>query len=174
MTSEQRSVAAALRVGGQDDDLEQRLDDELTSFNAEATGASVPEPLTVRVTDDTGALVGGLTASVWGRQCSVDMLWVREDQRHAGWGSRLMRAAEEESVRRGCTSMTVSSYTFQAPGFYRKIGFQEVGRIEGVPGGHADVYFHKVIGSGGEADPGVKGIRGEADPGVKRGERPAP
>ncbi|GAB2739446.1 hypothetical protein GCM10027072_38470 [Streptomyces bullii] len=134
-----------MRVGGQDDDLEKRLDDELTAFNAEATGAGEPEPLTVRATDDAGDLVGGLTAWVWGGQCCVDMLWVREDQRHAGWGSRLMRAAEEESARRGCTSMTVSSYTFQAPDFYRKLGFREVGRVEGVPGGHADVSLHKAV-----------------------------
>ncbi|MEV5436316.1 GNAT family N-acetyltransferase [Streptomyces sp. NPDC052682] len=144
MTSDQPS-SATLRVGGRDDGLERWLDDELTAFNARATGAGEPAPLTVRATDGTGRLIGGLTAWVWGRQCSIDMLWVREDQRHAGWGRRLVRAAEEESVRRGCTSITVSSYTFQAPGFYRKLGFREVGRIDGVPGGHADVSFHKVI-----------------------------
>ncbi len=60
-----------------------------------------------------------------------------------------MRAAEEEAVRRGCTDMIVSTYTFQAPGFYPRLGFRERGRVEGVPGGHEDVYFHKRIGAGG-------------------------
>ncbi|MES5822925.1 GNAT family N-acetyltransferase [Streptomyces sp. RG80] len=138
---------ASLTVGGKDDALEQRLDDELTAFNAEATGAGTPAPLTVRVSDADGELVGGLTAWIWGACCAVDMLWVRTDQRHAGWGSRLMRAAEEESVRRGCTEMIVSSFTFQAPDFYKGLGFRETGRTEGIPGGHQDVHLHKVIGS---------------------------
>ncbi len=120
MTSEQHSLAtAALQVGGQDDDLEQRLDDELTAFNTAAADGVRTEALTVRVTDEAGELIGGLTAWTWGTLASVDMLWVRADQRHAGWGSRLMRAAEEEAARRGCTDMIVSTYTFQAPGSIR-------------------------------------------------------
>ncbi|MER8221777.1 GNAT family N-acetyltransferase [Streptomyces sp. NPDC094143] len=142
MTSDQRSVAAALSVGGRDDDLEKRLDEELTAFNTAATGATT-EPLSVRVTDETGEPAGGLTAWTWGSLCSVDMLWVRDDLRNAGWGSRLMRAAETEAARRGCTDMIVSTYTFQAPGFYPRLGYRERGRIEGVPGGHEDVCFHK-------------------------------
>jgi GNAT superfamily N-acetyltransferase len=142
-----QGAAASVRAGGQDDALEQRLDDELTAFNARATGAGTPQDLTVRADDGAGELIGGLTAWVWGRCCVVEMLWVREDQRHAGWGSRLMRAAEAEAVRRGCTDMIVSTYTFQAPDFYRTLGFSETGRTGGIPGGHQDVQFHKTIGS---------------------------
>lgn len=137
----------SLQVGGKDDVLQQRLDDELTAFNAEATGAGTPQPLSIRATDADGELAGGLTAWIWGSCCAVGMLWVREDQRHAGWGSRLMRAAEEEAVRRGCTEMIVSSFTFQAPDFYKRLGYRETGRTEGIPGGHQDVHMHKVIGS---------------------------
>lgn len=137
----------SLQVGGKDDVLQQRLDDELTAFNAEATGAGTPQPLSIRATDADGELAGGLTAWIWGSCCAVGMLWVREDQRHAGWGSRLMRAAEEEAVRRGCTEMIVSSFTFQAPDFYKGLGYRETGRTEGIPGGHQDVHMHKVIGS---------------------------
>ncbi|WOT37551.1 GNAT family N-acetyltransferase [Streptomyces coeruleorubidus] len=147
MTSEQRSVAASLRVGGQDDELEKRLDEELTAFNTAAADGVTTKPLSVRVTDEAGDLIGGLTAWTWGSLCSVDMLWVRADQRHAGWGGRLMRAAEEEAVRRGCTDMVVSTYSFQAPGFYPRLGFRERARIEGVPGGHEDVCFHKRLGT---------------------------
>ncbi|MEV8550484.1 GNAT family N-acetyltransferase [Streptomyces glaucescens] len=136
----------SLRTGGQDDALERFLDEQLTAFNGTACGAGTPEEFSIRVEDATGEPAGGLTGYVWGGLCAVHLLWVREDLRGAGWGSRLMRAAEEEGVRRGCTDMTVSTYTFQAPGFYRKLGFRETGRTPGVPGGHADVSFHKPIG----------------------------
>lgn len=142
---QQPAVTASLNVSGKDEALEERLDDELTAFNARATGAGTPTPLSVRVTDDAGELVGGLTAWIWGGCCAVDMLWVREDQRHAGWGSRLLTAAEEEAARRGCTEAIVSSFTFQAPDFYRGHGYRETGRTEGIPGGHQDVHLHKLL-----------------------------
>jgi len=146
MTSEQQpAVTASLQVGAKDRALERRLDEELTAFNARATGAGEPSPLSVRVTDTEGELVGGLTAWVWGSCCAIDMLWVREDQRHAGWGSKLLRAAEKESARRGCTEVIVSSFTFQAPDFYRGHGYRETGRTEGIPGGNQDVHLHKVL-----------------------------
>ncbi|MGX1129966.1 GNAT superfamily N-acetyltransferase [Streptomyces glaucescens] len=150
MTAEQQHPGAApltLRTGGQDEALEKLLDDELTAFNGAAGGAGTPEEFSVRVDDAAGEPVGGLTGWTWGGLCAVHLLWVREDVRGDGWGSRLMRAAEEEGVRRGCTDMVVSTYTFQAPEFYLKLGFRETGRTPGVPGGHADVSFHKVIGT---------------------------
>ncbi|MGY1582417.1 GNAT family N-acetyltransferase [Streptomyces sp. MN13] len=150
MTAEQQHPGAApltLRTGGQDEALEELLDHELTAFNGAACGAGTPKEFSVRVDDAAGEPVGGLTGWTWGGLCAVHLLWVREDVRGDGWGSRLMRAAEEEGVRRGCTDMVVSTYTFQAPEFYLKLGFRETGRTPGVPGGHADVSFHKVIGT---------------------------
>ncbi|MBB6434032.1 GNAT family N-acetyltransferase [Streptomyces candidus] len=134
---------AAVRIGAQDEDLQDRLDKELTDFNHRATGAYDEQELSVRVTDDRGELVGGLTGSTWGGLCSVDMLWVREDARHAGWGRTLMRAAEEEALRRGCEGVAVSSFTFQAPDFYRGLGYAETGRTPGIPGGNEDVHLFK-------------------------------
>jgi ribosomal protein S18 acetylase RimI-like enzyme len=142
---QQDPVPTSLRVGGENDELRRRLDDELTAFNAAATGAGEPAEFSVDVTDDAGDLVAGLTGWIWGTLCAVDMLWVREDRRHAGRGRRLMRAAEAEGARRGCTDMVVSSFAFQAPGFYRGLGFRETGRTEGIPGGHHDVHFHKPV-----------------------------
>ncbi|MFJ2741107.1 GNAT family N-acetyltransferase [Streptomyces sp. NPDC087440] len=133
---------AVLRVGGEDHDLADRLDRELTAFNNAASGAS-EEELSVRVTDASGELIGGLTGFTWGGLGFVHLLWVREGARHAGWGARLMRGAEEEMRRRGCTGAAVSTYTFQAPGFYERLGYEETGRLPGVPGGHEDVYLFK-------------------------------
>ncbi|GAA2263216.1 N-acetyltransferase [Streptomyces ruber] len=144
-TEQHRARTATLRIGGEDDELERRLGDELDAFNSRVTGAGNWEDFSVRLTDAHGRLAGGLTGSVWGTLCTVEMLWIREDLRGAGWGSRVLKAAEQEAVRRGCTDMTLSSYTFQAPDFYRKHGYRETGRSEGVPGRHCDVYFHKSL-----------------------------
>jgi ribosomal protein S18 acetylase RimI-like enzyme len=142
MAAEQ-GMDATMRVGAGDGDLSARLSKELTAFNVAATGADDEAPLSVQVTDAAGDLVGGLTGWTWGGGGGISMLWVRADRRHEGWGSRLIQAAEDEARRRGCTRMIVASFTFQAPDFYRRHGYEETGRAEGFPGGHADVHFLK-------------------------------
>jgi GNAT superfamily N-acetyltransferase len=142
-----RETAATVRVGGGDKELTARLQDELTAYNVRATGADDEAALSVRLTDPSGALIGGLSGWTWGGCGGIGLLWVREECRREGWGTRLLRTAEDEARRRGCSRMVVSSMSFQAPGFYRRHGYVETGRTEGLPGGHCDVHFFKRLDS---------------------------
>ncbi|MFY1597989.1 GNAT family N-acetyltransferase [Micromonospora sp. WMMD737] len=134
-----------LRVLREDKELQARLDAELTAFNNRATGADDEAGLCVRVDDADGELVAGLTGWTWGGCAGINMVWVREDRRAEGWGGRLLRAAEDEARRRGCAEMSVSSFSFQAPEFYRRHGYLDTGRREGIPGGHVDHHFFKSL-----------------------------
>jgi GNAT superfamily N-acetyltransferase len=134
-----------MRVGEQDADLAARLTEELTAFNNAATGADDERHLSVRVDDAAGLLVAGLVGWTWGGCGGINLVWVRADRRHQGWGARLLQAAEAEARARGCTRMVVSSMTFQAPEFYERHGYVETGRTLGLPGGHADIHFLKTL-----------------------------
>lgn len=134
-----------LHVHAEDGELESRLSKELRAFNNRATGADDDADLSVRVTDSAGELVAGLTGWTWGDCAGINTMWVRQDRRHQGWGSRMLRAAEEEAQRRGCTQISVSSFSFQAPAFYRRHGYLDTGRSEGIPGGHVDHHFWKSL-----------------------------
>lgn len=134
-----------LSVGGRDGELNARLNEGLIAFNDAATGAAERDSFSVKVADGSGALVGGLAAWTWGGLCGIELLWVREESRGDGWGSRILRAAEAEARRRGCDRVSVSSFTFQAPGFYERHGFAESGRSLGIPGGHEDVHLFKSL-----------------------------
>ncbi len=139
-------AAAALTVGGADPDLDTQLSDGLDAFNVHATGDRDQRQLTVRVAGADGRLVAGLSGWTWGTCCGISMVWVREDARAAGWGARLLDAAETEARSRGCEQVVVSSFTFQAPGFYERHGYIETGRTEGIPrAGSADVHLRKVL-----------------------------
>lgn len=135
----------ALSIGGRDGKLNDRLTKELVAFNDVATGEAVRDSFSVKVTDEAGELIGGLAAWTWGGLCGIELLWVREASRKDGWGSRILQAAETEAQRRGCDRVAVSSFTFQAPGFYRRHGYTESGRTLGIPGGHADVHLFKSL-----------------------------
>jgi GNAT superfamily N-acetyltransferase len=140
--------APELRIGAADAELDARLDAELSRYNVAASGVGDQRELTVQVRDDRGELVGGLSGWTWGTCAGIAMFWIREDARRSGWGSRLLAAAEAEAVARGCRQMVLSSFTFQAPDFYRRHGYAETGRTEGLPvAGSADVHFRKDLRS---------------------------
>jgi N-acetylglutamate synthase-like GNAT family acetyltransferase len=87
--------------------------------------------------------VAGLSGTTWGACCKVRDVWVREDLRGSGWGTRLLDAAEEEARRRGCRQVVLASHSFQAPDFYRKRGFEVFAVVEDDPIGHREVYLRK-------------------------------
>jgi GNAT superfamily N-acetyltransferase len=133
-------------TGKADAALDQLLSDELDTFNASATpDVAAAEELTVRMEED-GELVAGVSGWTWGRAAGIGMSWVREDRRGTGVGARLVAAFEGEAVARGCTHVFVTSFTFQAPGFYRRLGYEEIFRWKSVPTpGRDEVHMRKEL-----------------------------
>jgi GNAT superfamily N-acetyltransferase len=138
---------STVHVGEADSDLDRRLSDALDVVNAAATpGVTAARELTVRVTDPAGALVGGVSGWTWGVAAGIGMTWVREDAQGAGVGTRLLDAFEREAAERGAEHVFVTSFTFQAPGFYERHGYVEFARWVGVPTrGSADVHLRKAL-----------------------------
>lgn len=135
-----------LSVGDGDADLDARLSDELDAYNFAAVGQSNLKEFTIKAEDPLGNLVAGLSGWTWGTCAGIGMVWVRDDARKSGWGGRMLTAAENVARGRGCRQLLVSSFTFQAPDFYRRHGYTEFARSEGLPvEGAADVHFVKVL-----------------------------
>ena len=41
--------------------------------------------------------------------------------------------------------MVLSTHSFQAPDFYRRLGFTVVGEVKGYPEGHSSIYLRKLL-----------------------------
>jgi GNAT superfamily N-acetyltransferase len=134
-----------VEVGEARPDLDQRLSDELDKVNAAATeGVAPSRELTVQVLDGSGDLAAGMSGWTWGVAAGIGLTWVREEARGDGLGGRLLDEFEAEARSRGCTHVFVTSFTFQAPGFYERHGYREIFRWEGVPAAdQADVHLRK-------------------------------
>ena len=139
--SEVRFVA-----GDTDAGLRERLDEEISAFNAAATGHHDGRLLSVAVRGDDDDLQAGLYGWTWGGCGYIDLLWVRDDQRGHGLGARLLAAAEAEIQRRGCDRVALNTHSFQAPDFYARFGYTECGRTPGYPRGHDDIHLVKQFG----------------------------
>ena len=73
----------------------------------------------------------------------IESLWVDEKLRGQDYGSKLMNMVEEEAKKRGCTIAFTDTFSYQAPGFYEKLGYTLHGKLEGFPQGSALYYYHK-------------------------------
>jgi GNAT superfamily N-acetyltransferase len=132
-------------VGDADAGLQKRLDDEINSFNADVTGHHDARELSVAARGDNGDLLAGIYGWTWGGCGYLDLVWVREDQRGSGLGARLLATAESEIRNRGCDRVSLSTHSFQAPGFYARLGYSECGRTPGYPRGHANIHLVKLL-----------------------------
>ena len=121
------------------------LEDRIYEFNAAATGCRDAEEYAAAIRDGDGRIMAAVSGFTWGRCCQIDKLWVAQSARRQGLGSLLVRAVEEHARGKGCSQVILSSHTFQAPDFYRRLGYVEQARIAGYPMGHADIHFRKLL-----------------------------
>jgi GNAT superfamily N-acetyltransferase len=138
-----------ITTGDADAALDERLSHELDRFNAAAVPGPAAAELTVQARDGEDELIGGISGWTWQEAAGIGLTWVRDDQRGSGLGSHLLARFEEEAAARGARRVFVTSFTFQAPGFYERHGFREIFRWDGVPvDGQADVHFRRDLPTG--------------------------
>lgn len=82
-----------------------------------------------------GSVRGGAMGRTWGQCCELQQLWVDETLRLQGQGRRLMQAFEQAAMARGCTTFYLDTFSFQAPAFYRALGYKVVLTLAGYTGG---------------------------------------
>jgi ribosomal protein S18 acetylase RimI-like enzyme len=124
------------------------VDERLYAFNREATGIHDGRLLRVFARDGGGRLVGAATGHTWGGTCEILQLWVDAPRRRAGLGRELMARAEAEARTRGCRQIVLTTHSFQAPAFYRALGFEPVGEVPDYPAGHSELTLRKRLAGG--------------------------
>ena len=97
----------------------------------------------VYVEDEKGNLLSGLVAETFGNWLEIEYLFVKEELRGQGIGSKLLQQAESEAKNRNCRFVFVNTYQFQAPDFYQKHGYKEVFTLQDYPYIGKRFYYQK-------------------------------
>ena len=97
----------------------------LLEYNLPRIEDKDPKDLGVYIRDDNGGIIAGLTGNTHGNWPTIKYLWVSEELRSQGVGSRILKQAEEEAKKRGCKYSFLDTFSFQAPEFYKKYGYKE-------------------------------------------------
>ena len=125
----------------------QYLEDRIYEFNSAATGITDGEWLAIFVRNEEDRIVAGICGNTWGGSLEIRQFWVEESRRKQGLGTRLLEAAEHEAWRRGCRQIVLMTFTFQAPAFYAKHGFEVVAAVDDHPHGHKNLLLRKRLGA---------------------------
>ena len=114
----------------------------LDTFNR-AQGQAPPQELAAFITDDTGAVCGGVMGEVaWG-WLYVDLLWLDPAQRHQGQGAALMTSIEQAARDVGARHCWLATTSFQSLPFYQHQGYTLFGELADRPPGHSYYFVQK-------------------------------
>lgn len=117
----------------------------LVAYNQQFIGVMDHTPVGSFVRDDTGRIRGGATGKIGWGWLTLDLLWIDENLRGTGVGSRLLAQIERLALKRGIYRFKVSTASFQALDFYKTNGYELYATLEDHPPGHTDYSLKKVI-----------------------------
>lgn len=118
----------------------------LVAYNDTRVPRENARDLAVFLRAEEGGLLGGAMGYTHWDWLFVSHLWVDERLRGRGWGQRLMASIEEAAVRRGCHAVHLDTFSFQALGFYEKLGYERFGTLPDYPRGESRYFLWKRLG----------------------------
>ena len=129
---------------GNQSDIEE-IHNMLRSYNLSKREKSENIPVGVYYEDETGKKLAGLTGKTFGNWLCINYLFVSENLRNQGIGSKIIISAENEAKDRGCKYVFVDTFSFQAPAFYEKLGYKCVFSLTNYPYTEKRHYYIKEL-----------------------------
>jgi GNAT superfamily N-acetyltransferase len=139
-------VADALRLVFEADPAPEdaaNVREALGLWNVRVTGFKDYAPAYFFLRDEGGAIKGGVLAYVWGGWLHVDILYLADELRGQGWGTKLMEAAHAIGREKGASGAYLDTFDWQARPFYERLGYELVFEVPGIPEGHTRYYMRK-------------------------------
>lgn len=125
--------------GKEDSDAVHQL---LRSYNRRFTPSSGNYSFHIK---DSGELIAGIVAAATFDTLEVEFLYVSEARRGQGLGSRLLKYAEDKAAADGLRRVLLNTYSYQAPGFYEKLGYQKLFEISPCFGPYSQFFYVKLL-----------------------------
>jgi GNAT superfamily N-acetyltransferase len=117
----------------------------LMEYNLRQVGHMEVENFSLFVKDTDETVLGGITGAILWDIMRVDILWLDDLLRGKGYGSKLIRMAEQYAADKQCKLIKLDTFSFQAPEFYKKLGYEVYGVVEDEPKGFQHFYLYKRV-----------------------------
>jgi len=111
------------------------IDAGLDASNGSAAPLHDVRPITCVARAPSGQVVGGAVGRTWGECAELQQLWVAPEHRRNGMGSQLVKLFEAGAEARGCRTLYLTTFSFQAPALYQSFGYRSTAELRGFPSG---------------------------------------
>lgn len=91
------------------------------------------------------SIIAGIVAESVEDTVEVAYLYVEPAFRGTGLGRQLMEQVENQAADDGMKRVFLNTYSFQAPGFYEKLGYRPVLELSPAFGIHSQTFFLKEL-----------------------------
>ncbi len=115
----------------------------ITNYNKQQAGDDKPQRICFVVQSHEQEIVGGVIGVVYWDWLYVDLMWIEESLRGCGYGHQLLALLEDKARRLGARHSHLDTFSFQAPDFYKKHGYQVFGELKDFPVGHQRYFLTK-------------------------------
>ena len=127
-----------------DQDSSTFVDELLLKELEQKTGRSNRQEDEIHLTwVEGGEVLGGLYAFCRFETCFLDLLAVDPSARSRKVGSQLMHKMESLCREKGLKYILLNTQDYQAPEFYRKLGYEETAAVKDVPFEGTPRYYFK-------------------------------
>jgi GNAT superfamily N-acetyltransferase len=117
----------------------------ISAYNTQQAGDDHVQSLCFVLEAPDQEIVGGVIGATYWDWLHIDLLWVKDELRGQGYGHRLLTRAEDEARQRGAKNAYLDTFSFQAPDFYKRHGYQVFGQLEDFPAGHHRYFLTKEL-----------------------------
>ncbi|KQB78517.1 GNAT family N-acetyltransferase [Clostridium butyricum] len=98
------------------------------------------------IVDTYGDIIAGINSKMYCWNCLyIDVLWVKEEYRKEGLGSKILNEIEKVAKDKGCYLIHLDTFDFQAKDFYIKHGYDIFGILDECPQRHKRYFMKKII-----------------------------
>jgi GNAT superfamily N-acetyltransferase len=117
----------------------------ITDFNEQHAGDDRSHRICFVIQGPDQDILGGVIAVIYWNWLYIDLMWIKEELRGRGYGSQLLTQVEDEARKLGAKHAYLDTFSFQAPGFYERHGYQVFGILQDFPQGCQRYFMTKQL-----------------------------
>jgi GNAT superfamily N-acetyltransferase len=128
-----------------DDSIWSTIGGGISDYNTQQAGDDQGKNLCFVIYSTEKEIAGGVIGATYWDWLYINLMWMKEELRGHGYGHQLLTLAEEEARKRGAKHAYLDTFSFQAPSFYQKHGYQVFGELPNFPAGHTRYFLTKEL-----------------------------
>ena len=117
----------------------------ISAFNKEKAGEDNARNFCFVLEGTNEEVLGGVIGATYWEWGYINLMWIQDDYRGQGYGARLLAKAEDLARERGAQYVYLDTFSFQAPDFYKKYGYEVFGELDNFPAGHQRYFLWKTL-----------------------------